>query len=76
MSQGRLRHYNEVLLEQARVLEAQVQGQLAVFRGKFGLTARDVRAQHVDQALSQRTIEARALVEQLKRDSKKLDDPR
>lgn len=72
----RLRHFNHVLLDQATALEAEVRARAAFFRMQFDLTMRDVTPQHVDQALSARIVQARAALEEIRRDSKRLDDPR
>lgn len=72
----RLRHFNHVLLDQASALDAEVRGRIALFRMQFDLTMRDVTPQRVDQALSARIAQARAALEEVKRDSKRLDDPR
>jgi hypothetical protein len=75
LPEARLGHYNEVLQEQVQVLETQLQTQTAAFRYEFGLAARDVTPQRVDQALSARIAEARATVDRIQRTSKELDDP-
>jgi curved DNA-binding protein CbpA len=75
LPQARLGHYNEVLKEQVQVLETQLQAQTAPFRHEFGLHARDLTPQRVDQALSGRIAEARAMVDRIERTSKKLEDP-
>ncbi|MGZ8153889.1 MAG: hypothetical protein ACXWUK_01175 [Burkholderiales bacterium] len=74
--EARLRHYNQVLADQATALEAEVQGRAAFFRIEFDLTTRDVTPQRVDQALTVRIAQVRAVLEQIKRDSARLDDPR
>jgi len=74
--EARLRHYNEVLLEQAAALDAQIEERIAFFRVEFDLTVRNVTPQSVDQALSLRVTQALAALEQIKSDSKRLDDPK
>ena len=72
---ARLGHYNEVLKEQVQVLETQLQTQTAYFRYEFGLPARDITPQRIDQALSARIVEARAMVDRIERTAKELNDP-
>jgi hypothetical protein len=75
LPEARLKHYNEVLKEQVQVLESQLHAQTAVFRHEFGLTGRDIAPPRLDQALSARIAEARAMIDRIERTAKKLDDP-
>lgn len=74
--EARLRHYNQVLLDQARTLEAEVAERAALFRAEFDLSARDVTPQVAEQALSLRITRARATAERIEREAQKLADPR
>ncbi|MCC6533913.1 MAG: hypothetical protein IT531_15295 [Burkholderiales bacterium] len=72
---ARLGHYNAVLQEQVQVLESQLQAHTAAFRFEFGLAARDITPQRIDQALSERIAAARTMVDHIERTVKKLEDP-
>lgn len=72
----RLRHYNEVLREQLRALQAQTQECVAVFRLEFELTAAVIAPRHVDQAIDARIAQMRAVSDEIERDLRQLDDPR
>lgn len=72
----RLRHYNDVLRRQLRTLEAQVEERIAPFRFALDLPVQGVTTRRVDDALSARLAETRALHKRIERDLKALDDPR
>ncbi|MBI3898377.1 MAG: J domain-containing protein [Gammaproteobacteria bacterium] len=72
----RLRHYNDVLRQQLRTLEAQVEERIAPFRFELDLPMRGVTTRHMDDALSARIAETQALRQQIEIDLEALDDPR
>jgi hypothetical protein len=72
----RLRHYNEVLREQLRALEMQVEERAGMFRLEFGLTGPRVTPRQVDHALDARIVRARAVRDTLERHIEALGDAR
>jgi len=76
MPEARLAHYNHVLQEQTEVLASQIEERIAVYRVQFDLTTRAVTQRMVEQALSATVIQARAALEEIERESKRLADPR
>jgi hypothetical protein len=76
LSEERLRHYNEVLSEQLKALEAEMEERLAPLRFEFGLVPWSViTTATVDAALDERIDETLSLREQLETDLRALDDP-
>jgi len=74
--EARLRHYNQVLQEQAQALEAQIGEHTGFFRMELDLTTRNVTPQHVDELLSTQIVQVRAAVNEIEDDLKRLADPR
>jgi len=72
----RLQHYNQVLLEQTQVLEAQLQERTAVFRFELDLTMHNLTPQLVERTLVEKIAETRIMIEQIDRDLAKLVDPK
>jgi curved DNA-binding protein CbpA len=72
----RLHHYNEVLREQLRALQTQVEERAEVFRLELGLTGPRVTPRDVDQALDARMVQARTVRGTLERYLEALRDAR
>ena len=75
LPEARLRRYNQVLLEQARTLEAQVLERAAVFAMDFGMEPRDATPADAERAFDATIIEARAKGKEIARLADRLAQP-
>lgn len=74
LPQARLAHYNQVLREQLKELQAEVQTIVAVYRS-LAPPARDFSPEHVDRALTADIENERALLKQARADIALCQDP-
>jgi hypothetical protein len=70
----RLKHFNAVLREQSRTLDAEIEQRIAPFRFFLGVLASKVTPKRVDKALAERIREGRTVCKEIARDLEALDD--
>jgi hypothetical protein len=75
LPETRLRHYNQVLLEQARTLDAQLVERAAMFATEFRTHPRNATPEDAERGLRATIAEARAQARHIARFAERLEDP-